>query len=58
MNDLDKKTKVRTAITIDPDLWDEAKAEAANASPKKLSFSALVELALKKLLAEKKLGGL
>ncbi len=44
-----KKNKARTAITIDPDLWDRAKAECARRaeeSGRKVSFSALVEAAL------------
>lgn len=44
-----KKNKSRTAITIDPDLWDRAKAECVRQtefSGRKVSFSALVEVAL------------
>lgn len=48
-----KKNKSRTAITIDPDLWDRAKAECerqTEASGRKVSFSALVERALERYL--------
>jgi len=44
-----KQNKSRTAITIDPDLWDRARTECARRtemSGKKYSFSALVEAAL------------
>ncbi len=50
-----KKNKSRTAITIDPDLWDRAKAECESRSElygRKVSFSALVEEALKKYLED------
>ena len=42
----DKNGKARTTITIKPDLWARSKSAAAKVSPKKLSFSAFVELAL------------
>jgi len=48
-----KKNKSRTAITIDPDLWQKAKDECTRRSledDKKFSFSSLVEEALEKLL--------
>lgn len=48
-----KKNKSRTAITIDPDLWDRAKAECerrTEATGRKVSFSALVEAALEQYL--------
>ena len=54
MTESDKKqNKARTAITIDRDLWDEAKRCAAGCVPKKLSFSALVERALRHYLDSK-----
>ncbi len=49
-----KKNKSRTAITIDPDLWTKAKEECerrSEATGRKVSFSALVEEALKNALA-------
>jgi hypothetical protein len=50
-----KKTKERTAITIDPYLWERAKtvcAKRAEQIGKKFSFSALVEEALLEYLEE------
>lgn len=52
-----KKNKSRTAITIDPDLWDSAKAACAQRTEqtgKKFSFSALVSEALEAYLPESK----
>lgn len=48
-----KKNKSRTAITIDPDLWVRAKEvcdKRSEESGRKVSFSALVEDALKQYL--------
>ena len=48
---MDNNSKSRTSITIDPKLWADAKLFAARESAKpgssKISFSELVELALK-----------
>lgn len=48
-----KKNKSRTAITIDPELWERAKAECERRKEqtgKKLSFSQLVEECLSNYL--------
>lgn len=50
-----KRNKSRTAITIDPALWDRAKTRCAELSEqreRKVSFSQLVEEALVALLGE------
>ena len=50
-----KRNKARTAITIDPQLWDRAKAYCSaktEADEKRFSFSQLVEAALAAYLEE------
>jgi hypothetical protein len=50
-----KKNKSRTAITIDPDLWQRCKEHCdwkTEFTKRKFSFSALVEEALKEYLLQ------
>ena len=55
MSLVDKHNKSRTSITINPELWKQAKdycAANANANGVKMSFSEVVEMALVKFFLE------
>jgi len=54
-----KQNKSRTAITINPRLWERSKAECARlaaARERRVSFSQLVEEALLSLLGPEEVG--